>query len=246
MGILYPMMPINGRRALKARWSRQLLDVLGVRLQFAGTPPAGGFLVANHISWLDVYAINALVPTSFVAKAEVRAWPLIGWLSQNTETIFMERGSRAAAMRAQTRLADALRRRSAVGVFPEGTTSSGEAVLPFHSALFQPAIDAGTPVLPLSLRYTGRDGQASAAPVYIGETSLWQSLLAIAGADGLTVHIEFLPALDPVTDGMNRRRLALQAHQHIGSRLARHRLDGEEPAFAPADAILACAGAAGN
>ena len=218
----FPLLPVKLRRSLKVRWSRQLLDMLGVRLQCTGAPATDGLLVSNHVSWLDIYAINALTATSFVAKDEVRRWPLIGWLSAQTETIYLQRGSRAAAMRTKQALVDKLRSRSCIALFPEGTTSAGNGVLPFHSALFQSAIDAGVEVIPLALRYTGPDGKPAAAPVYIGETSLWQSLLAIVGAAGLTVHVDVLPALDPA--GGNRRQLAEHAHALI-SRCLTHWLE---------------------
>lgn len=227
VALAFPFLPVKARRALKSRWSRQLLDALGVRLRIAGTPPASGLLVANHISWLDVYAINALAPTAFVAKNDVRAWPLIGWLSTHTETIFLERGSRSAAMRAKERLTDELRQRACVAVFPEGTTSNGDTLLPFHSALFQSALDAGMRVAPVALRYTGSDGEPSPAPAYVGDTSLWQCLRTIVTTGGLTGHLYFLPALDPA--GMDRRQLAQQAHRLIAGRLARRGADTATP-----------------
>ncbi|MBI4985954.1 MAG: 1-acyl-sn-glycerol-3-phosphate acyltransferase, partial [Rhodocyclales bacterium] len=105
VALAFPLLPLSARRALKSRWSRQLLAALGVRLARSGTLPGHGLIVANHISWLDIYAIDALVPTAFVSKDDVRTWPLVGWLAANTETLFMERGSRRAAMRAKEGLA---------------------------------------------------------------------------------------------------------------------------------------------
>lgn len=219
MAGLFPLIPDSTRRALKARWSRQLLEILGVRLLFAGSPPTGGLLVANHISWLDIYAINALAPTAFVAKDDLLAWPVIGWLSRQTETIFLERGSRRAAMSIKSELVARLYQGACVGVFPEGTTSSGESVLHFHSALFQSVIDAEAHVLPTVVRYTDKAGQPSAAPAYAGATSLWQSLLAVANADSLTAYLDFMPATPAV--GMTRRQLSEATRQLIASRLTR-------------------------
>jgi 1-acyl-sn-glycerol-3-phosphate acyltransferase len=217
VALAFPFLPVNLQRALKTRWSRQLLDALGVSLRTAGTPPTDGLVVANHVSWLDVYAINALAPTAFVAKDDVRGWPLIGWLSSRTETMFIERGSRAAAMRIKDRLTEQLREGACVALFPEGTTSAGSDVLPFHSALFQAPIDSGARIAPIAVRYTGSNGKRSAAPVYIGETSLWQSLRAIANTDGLTANLCFLPSIDP--EGMDRRQIAEQAGRLIAGNL---------------------------
>ena len=216
---VFPFLPRTTRLALKACWSRQLFDALGIRLRVAGEPPLGGLVVANHISWLDIYAINALAPTAFVAKDEVRNLPLIGWLCVKTETIFLMRGSRAGAGRAKEDMIGALGRRWRVGVFPEGTTGFGDCVRPFHGALFQAAIDAEVHIAPTVLRYTGDDGRISLAPAYVGDTSLWQCLRAIAAADGLTAHVAFLPAFPAA--GLDRRHLAAHAHHLIASRLAR-------------------------
>ena len=188
-------------------------------MRVAGVPPTNGFLVANHISWLDIYAINALAPSAFVSKDDVRAWPVIGWLSQKTGTIFMERGSRNAAMRTKEYIAKELRRNACVAVFPEGTTTEGEAMLPFHSALFQSAIDAGARVTHVALRYTGSDGIRATAPSYAGDTTLWESLRTVVASSGLTAHLAFLPALGEI--GAERRQLAQHAHQLIASHLGR-------------------------
>lgn len=219
VAFVYPFLSRRMRLFLKARWSRQLLDALGVRLRFAGRPLAGGLFVANHISWLDIFAINALAPTAFVSKDEVRRWPVIGWLSAKTETVFLERGTRAGAVRAKEQLHEALQRRWRVGVFPEGTTGLGDHVMPFHGALFQAAIDTGTRVTPVALRYTDREGRPSLAAAYVGDTSLMECLNNIISAGGLTAHVDFLPSID--TAGLDRRHLAAQAHRLIASRLVR-------------------------
>jgi 1-acyl-sn-glycerol-3-phosphate acyltransferase len=219
MASVYSWLPIRVRHLIKARWSRQLLEVLGVRLQATGTPLAGGLFVANHISWLDIFAINALAPTTFLSKDDVRRWPVIGWLAARVGTLFLERGSRSAAQRAREHLLDELRRGSRVGVFPEGTTSFGDQVLPFHGALFQSAIDAAVPVAPMLLRYTDDQGRPSTATAYVGDTSLWQCFRSIVTASGLTAHVTFLPTIG--TDGVDRRHLAHHSHQVISHALAK-------------------------
>jgi 1-acyl-sn-glycerol-3-phosphate acyltransferase len=213
VALTFPFLPVKLQRGLKARWSRQLLDVVGVHLRFSGTPPKNAMVVANHVSWLDVYAINAMAPMAFVAKDDVRDWPLIGWLSSRTETLFIERGSRSAAMRIKDRLTEQLRQGANVALFPEGTTSAGVTVLPFHSALFQSSIDADTCIAPIAVCYTTSNGERATAPIYIGETSLWQSLRAIVRADGITANLSFLPTIDP--DGMDRRQIAEDSRRMI-------------------------------
>jgi 1-acyl-sn-glycerol-3-phosphate acyltransferase len=209
----FPWLPRSARLALKARWSRQLLDTLGVRLLATGAPLDGGLFVANHISWLDIFAINAIAPTAFVAKDDIRGWPVIGWLCVRTETIFLERGSRAAAQRTRQHLVEELRRRHRIGVFPEGTTTYGDQLLPFHSALFQSAIDAGARVVPVALHYREAGDRPSVAAAYVGDTHLGVCLLSIVRASGLTVQVAVLPSLDPATG--DRRHLAHRAHTAI-------------------------------
>ncbi len=215
---LYPWLSPPRRLWLKQRWSRQLLECLGVELQVRGTA-AEGLLVANHISFLDIYVINAVAPAAFVAKDEVRRWPLIGWLATRTDTIFLERGSRSAVQHARARLVEQLRAGRRAAVFPEGTTTRGDRVLPFHGALFQAAIDAGAPVTPLALRYTGGDGRRSAVPAYVDAITLWQALRAIVTANGLVARIEVLPPMRAhITDShplADRRHLAAHAHRAI-------------------------------
>ncbi|MDT3736690.1 MAG: lysophospholipid acyltransferase family protein [Denitratisoma sp.] len=223
--LVYPAIGRPARLKLKQRWSRQLLGMLGVRLSIdAAMPASPALLVANHVSWLDIYVINALAPAAFVCKAEVRDWPLIGWLCERTETVFMPRGSRSAAKQAGEIVALRLRQGWRVGVFPEGTTTDGSGLLPFHAALLQGAIDADCLVQPLALRYLDERGQATAAAAYCGDTTLLQSLCRIAALPCLEVRLDVLPPLDG--RGAERRRLAAQAEMAIGRALNRPLRDG--------------------
>lgn len=216
VALAYPWISPSRRHSLTRRWSRRLLRGLGIELRVSGAS-AEGLLVANHISFLDIFVINAVAPAAFVSKDDVRRWPLIGWLATRTDTIFLERGSRAAAQHVRAELVQHLQAGQRVAVFPEGTTTTGDRVLPFHGALFQAAIDAGAPVTPLALRYAGRDGHRSEAPAYIDDITLWQCLRAIAMADGLVAQIEVLP---PITSLVaDRRHLAAHAHRAIAHRI---------------------------
>ena len=211
--VVYPLVGRPLRLSFKQRWSRQLLGMLGVRLQAPAIAPMPALLVANHVSWLDIFAINAASPVAFVCKADVREWPFIGWLCERTETVFMPRGSRSAAREAGEIVAARLRQGWQVAVFPEGTTSDGTRLLPFHGALLQGAIDADCPVQPLALRYLGRDGRPSLAAAYCGETTLLQSLCRIAATPGLHVRLDVLPPIDG--RGAERRVLAAAAQAAI-------------------------------
>jgi len=230
VALAYPLLRPPRRLALKQRWSRQLLTMLGVRLHLdtsaAATNPlsAGvsnqpvGLLIANHISFLDIFVINAWAPTAFVSKDDVLNWPVIGWLCRHTDTIFMQRGSRRAAQTTRDQLVAYLRAGGLAAVFPEGTTSDGETVLPFHSALLQSAIDADAPMTPLVLRYFTATGQPSHAADYIGETTLLDCLWSIVMNDQLVARLAPLPPLS--SSGADRRQLAAHAHRAIAHQLA--------------------------
>lgn len=222
VAVVYPWLQENARLALKRRWSRQLLAMLKVRLCYEGalrdseTLPCG-LIVANHISILDIFVVNAIAPAAFVSKDDVRSWPLIGWLCQHTDTLFLERGSRNAAQRARENLVEHLRDGKRVAVFPEGTTSYGETVLPFHSALLQAAIDAGAQVTPLALRYRSEDGKRSTAPAYVDDIGLFDCLCSIAGEKRLYVEVTALASL--TTEHADRRQLSAHAHRLIAHTL---------------------------
>lgn len=218
VALAYPLLPRKLRVRLKQRWSRQLLQMLGVRLCLEGRGrPGGTMIVANHVSWLDIFAINAVAPSAFVCKAEVRAWPVIGWLCANTETIFIERGCAKAAQRTAEALKATLQSGRTVAFFPEGTTSDGSVVLHFRAALLQPAIDCAALLQPVSIRYVDRQGRPSVTPAYCGDTSFGESLKRIATADSLSVRLSLLAPVD--AGRLDRRSLAASARGRIVERL---------------------------
>ncbi|MDQ7990889.1 MAG: lysophospholipid acyltransferase family protein [Candidatus Dactylopiibacterium sp.] len=224
---LFPHWQPAQRARVKQRWSRALVATLGVRIEASGPAPAPGtLLVGNHVSWLDVFVLNALAPTSFVCKSEVRGWPLIGALVSRSGTLFITRGSRAAAARAVQSIARRLAAGERVAIFPEGTTSSGDRLLPFRGALFEAAIAAGAPVQPFALRYLDALGQPSTAPAYDGDVSFLQSLLAIVRSEGLCARPVYLAPASGVPD---RRALCRRAEHEVSTALG----------FAPAIAAAA-------
>lgn len=168
------------QRAARVRaWSARALVLLGVRLNVQGEWPAGGplLVLCNHVSWLDILVLNASYPCRFVSKADVRHWPLIGRLVEGSGTLFIERENRRDAMRVVHHLAEHLRQGEVLAVFPEGTTSDGTQVLPFHANLLQAAVVTDAPALPLALCYVDeRSGLRNDAPVYVGDATLLGSM----------------------------------------------------------------------
>ncbi len=202
-------------------WSAKLLRLLGVQLTVNGRfQPGAQLLVSNHVSWLDIIAVHAVCPQArFVSKADVRAWPLLGWLIGAAGTLFIERESKRDAMRVVHQMAQALQQGDTVAVFPEGTTGTGHALLPFHANLLQAAIAQATPVQPLVLRFSEPGHPVSPAVAFVGDTTLVQSLWSVVSARDLRVHIEVLPR--QATAGIDRRSLARLLSERIAATLQR-------------------------
>ncbi|PPE69568.1 1-acyl-sn-glycerol-3-phosphate acyltransferase [Caldimonas thermodepolymerans] len=209
----------EGRRARVQWWSRKLLRTIDAELVVEGTPrPGAKLFVANHVSWLDIVAINAVAPARFVSKAEVRHWPLLNRMVSAADTLYIERERRRDAMRVVHQMAEALEAGDTVAVFPEGTTSDGTGLLPFHANLLQAAIATGVPVQPVALRYRDAQHAVSPAAAYVGDTSLVASLWNVLRARGLAVQVCFLPAEG--TRHADRRALARLLSDRIAERLA--------------------------
>lgn len=203
------------------RWAAALLRILGVAVQRHGPPlPADGplLIVANHVSWLDILVLHAQCPNArFVSKAGVRHWPVIGRLTLAAGTLFIERESKRDALRVVHHMAEALHDGDTLAVFPEGTTSDGAGLLPFHANLLQAAIATGAPVLPLALRYADDRSSPSVAAAYTGTTTLVRSLWSVVRARGLRVQVTVLP-YQP-TAGADRRELSRRCRNTIAAAL---------------------------
>ncbi len=144
------------RRAQKMvlkSWGRTVMRVLGVRLDVEGAPPPGGFLVSNHVSYLDILVLSALVQPRFVAKAEIRSWPLVGWFCRSVDIIFVDRTKRRDTVRVGQLIQEGLDQGDTIVLFPEGTSTHGAKIAPFKPPLLAPAAAANLPVHFASLGY---------------------------------------------------------------------------------------------
>ncbi|HEX7971515.1 MAG TPA: 1-acyl-sn-glycerol-3-phosphate acyltransferase, partial [Thiobacillus sp.] len=160
-GLLFPLLsPAQRDRRIMA-WARRLVGVLGVRLHATAPSglPGGALLVCNHVSWLDIYLIFAVRRVHFVSKAEVRNWPVAGWLAQKSGTLFIERGRRADTARVNADMRALLQGGAWVAVFPEGTTGDGLTLRRFMPSLLQPAVELQCPIVPAALRYRTVEGE---------------------------------------------------------------------------------------
>lgn len=216
--VVFPFMTPEKRLQQTGRWCAKMARVLGLQIHGSGEPHRGAaLLVANHISWLDILAINAVHPARFVSKADVRAWPLLGWLVAGGGTLFIERERKRDALRVVHQIADALKQGDTIALFPEGTTGDGLTLLPFHANLLQAAVSTETPLKPVALRYIDADSQPSRAVVWVGDTTLVASLWQVAMAHRMQVFVTQLPAVP--TRARERRELAEGVRAQIAETL---------------------------
>ena len=224
LGIVLLRFPAYEAPARQARiqwWATKMLRVMGIRLKVEGVPAAGGtLLVANHISWLDIMAVHAVYPHArFVSKADVKSWPLLARLIDAGGTLYLERERKRDALRVVHTMAQALQAGDMVAVFPEGTTSDGRAILPFHANLLQAAISTNTPVQPVALRFSDATHAVSRAVEFVGEATLLQSLWRVARGEGVTARVTLLPSR--ASAQADRRALADALRADIEAHLTR-------------------------
>lgn len=217
---VFPWCSSTRRDALVRGWSAGLLAILRVRVRVSGPVPGAdvpAVIVANHISWLDIWLIDSQRACRFVAKSEVRDWPLVGWLAHKAGTLFIQRARRHHTAALNERIRAALEEHASVAIFPEGTTSDGRRLRRFFTSLLQPAADAGAPLIPVAIRYVAQDGGVDLAPAYIDDMTLVDSLKTIVAARELRAELRFLPPIE--TRGKTRRDIARAAQDAIAAAL---------------------------
>ncbi len=215
--LVLPRVGTRTRSRLIRWWSRSLIRILGVRLEVQGNAPnwlqTNLVIAANHVSWLDVYVINAIRSARFVAKSEIRDWPVVGWLCERAGTIFIMRARRSDTAKIGEVMHDVLAGGDCIGLFPEGTTSMGDMMRKFHSSLFEPAVANATTVAPAALRYLYPDGTQCLAAAYAGDITFSQSLGAIIRVRSMVASITFPQPLS--AGGRTRRELASECESAI-------------------------------
>jgi len=191
---VFPRLSNAQKSARISAWALDLLALAAIKFEFSGVPCQSGpmLLAANHISWLDIVLMLASSPCHFVAKSEIARWPLLGRLTRAAGTLFIARDSARDALRVVHHMADELRAGAVLAVFPEGTTSDGLRLLPFHANLFQAAISADAPVQAVALQFVdARSGQVSRTPCYIDDDSLIESVWRTLRAPPLLARVRF-------------------------------------------------------
>jgi len=214
---LFPRVGDKQRNQRINRWSYQLTQVLGLRIKICGIPHPSTeqtLILSNHISWVDVFALNAVGAARFVAKSEVGNWPLIGRLCKGTGTLFIERSNKRDTARLNQEIVAGLEAGQSIAVFPEGTTSDGSSLKPFRSSLLQAAIDCRATIQPIYLRYVDASGKPSRATAYFDDISFGTSMWRVLGAKGITVELHYLPVVI-ASDTDDRRKLSKKIESSI-------------------------------
>lgn len=203
---------MNLRQRLTSWYLRRLSRALPFEVEVFGELPREPMLwVSNHVSWTDIPLLGQLLPLSFLSKAEVRSWPLAGWLAHKAGTLFIRRGSGDSNL-----LARQLHRHLTAGrhllIFPEGTTTDGQQVRTFHGRLLTSAIEAYVPVQPVAIRYL-RDGVTDPIAPFIGDDDLPSHLLRLFAQERGKVQIQLLAPIASL--GLERNALARQAQRAV-------------------------------
>ncbi|WP_216139142.1 1-acyl-sn-glycerol-3-phosphate acyltransferase [Polynucleobacter sp. MWH-Berg-3C6] len=224
--VLFPFLNANSKKQHIQRWSKRLLKIFGIQLQVNNADAlidSSYLLAANHVSWMDIHAINTFKPIRFVAKSEVEQWPIFGWMAKQLGTVFINRESSRHARQVVTNMAVLLTTQS-ICIFPEGTSTIGKSVQTFKPNLFEAAAQAEVPVCTLALAYFDRiTGQHSEVPAFIGDMGLIGSMASILKNRRLRVELTFFPPLNiELTQPIDRKTLAQHSEARIAQYLAKN------------------------
>jgi 1-acyl-sn-glycerol-3-phosphate acyltransferase len=188
------------------------MRVFHVELRISGSIPTCGLLVSNHLSYIDILVLGSAASPIFVAKQDVRSWPVLGWFAQIAGTIFVHREKRTEVSRSAGAIQDVLENGALVVLFPEGTSSGGDTILPFKSSLLQPAVQGDYPVSAAFIRYSLQDGSVPDEVCYWREMTLLPHLINLLGKRRISASISFQPMENC---GHDRKQLAEQLHAEI-------------------------------
>ncbi|MBO7173940.1 MAG: 1-acyl-sn-glycerol-3-phosphate acyltransferase [Burkholderiaceae bacterium] len=189
-------------------WCRALLRIVGIDLKIDGKVyDEHCLIVANHVSFMDIFGLNVVKPGRFIAKSEIADWPIFGQIAKGVDTLFIERKNRRSILTVNQQISDALSKKQTIMLFPEGRTSAGSTLLPLRSNLMEPAVMSQTPIQPIVLLY--RDHGMPTTKASYTDISLFGCLWNIVTSDGLSLTVKVLPLIDP--KGKDRREVAAEA-----------------------------------
>lgn len=216
------MLGKDAKLSLIKWWCGGLLRAFNIKVITSGNvPPAstkGVMFIANHVSWADIHALNSQIPLRFIAKAEIRNWPIFGYLAYKANPLFIDRSKRQVAGKIVEITTASLKEGDNLCFFPEGTTTDGTQVLNFKSSVLQAAINADTIIWPVAIRYTNKDGSINTKMAYAGDTGLVESMQQIIRLKHAVVELHFLAPIS--ASNQDRRELTQQAYDVIVAKLA--------------------------
>lgn len=195
-------------------WAPYFLKLLNIKPTFIGTPPEKGLLCSNHLSYIDILVLFSRKPFIFVSKSEVRGWPLIGWLTRLAGTLYVNRQRKADVLDLAPEFKPVIDAGLVLVIFPEGTSTGGDRVLPFMSSLLQPAAQNNWPVASAWLGYTVEDGCAADDVCYWRDMTFFPHLLNLFSKKSIQAKVIFNPGTPP---GLDRKQLARQLHDQVES-----------------------------
>lgn len=199
-------------------WLGRIVRIVGGRVTVQGEPAAPGtLLVSNHVSWLDIPLLGSCTTVNFLSKSEVRDWPVLGWLADKSGTLFIERGKRDGAKAAADVMVGCLHAAGRVVVFPEGTTTDGVNMKPFHARLFAAAVESNAPVQPVAIRYLDPQGQPHRLVPYIDQQSLIDNLWGVLAEPWVGIEVHFLTPIP--SRELPRKALAAYSEQQVRAAL---------------------------
>lgn len=220
-GLLLPIVNKRYRYKLIQWWCKRLLAAFNIKVMVSGNIPpenlSHAMIIANHISWADIHVLNSVIPLRYIAKSDIRHWPIFGFFASRVNTLFVDRAKKQDALRIVDITTACLEAGDRLCLFPEGTTTDGTTVLPFKSSLIEAAIRAETPIYPVAINYPLANGGINTAMAYAGETTLKESMQQALAIKSPIVMIHFLAPIS--TKNQDRRALALLVHDAISKQL---------------------------
>jgi len=195
-----------------SRWSRRALAALAVQVRVYGHPPSQGAVVSNHLSYLDILVFSTANRQVFLAKSEIRDWPVIGQFTEWSGAPFIDRRRRSDLPRQNRMLQDLVSGGTVPTLFLEGTTTDGAGVLEFHSALLEPAVQGGWPITPAAIQFSADGGETATEVCWWGDMTFVGHLVRLAQLKSVTARVSFGA---PLAAGTDRKTLATLLHHRV-------------------------------
>jgi 1-acyl-sn-glycerol-3-phosphate acyltransferase len=219
VGVVFPRASAATRNGLTGWWARKLLRIMGIVLSPHGALPEADaknlIIASNHVSWVDIFVISAAHPALFIAKSEIRDWPIAGFICERAGTIFIRRARRRDTAVINETMHKVLSEGYSVGFFPEGTTTPGDKLLKFHTSLFEPAVVNNATLSPVALRYRLESGEPCPVTAFVGEISFVESVGLMLSQRKMIAEATFAP---PIAAGeLTRRELAARAEAAVAA-----------------------------